>query len=54
MGGGAADWISSRKGLDEDESKATALSGMSGAFAGLFSSPLRAMLLTLERSVNAR
>jgi H+/Cl- antiporter ClcA len=48
MGGGAADWISSRKGLDEDESKATALSGMSGAFAGLFSSPLLAMLLTLE------
>ncbi len=48
MGGGAAELIADRRGLDEGETKSLALSGMAGAFGGLFSSPLLAMILVLE------
>ncbi len=48
MGGGTADLIASRRGLDEDDTKALTLTGMAGAFGGLFSSPFLASLLVLE------
>lgn len=48
MGGGFATWLAKRRNLDDDSTKALTLSGMAGAFGGLFSSPLLAMLLVLE------
>ena len=48
MGGGAAGWIARRRKLDDDAAKATTLGGIAGAFGGLFSSPLVAVLLVLE------
>jgi chloride channel protein, CIC family len=48
VGGGSGGLIAERRGLDEDDSKALALSGMAGAFGGLFSSPLVAMALVTE------
>jgi H+/Cl- antiporter ClcA len=53
MGGGSADLIASRRNLDEDDTKALTLSGMAGAFGGLFSSPLLASFLVLEISRTA-
>ncbi len=53
MGGGSADLIASRRNLDEDERKALTLSGMAGAFGGLFSSPVLASFLVLEISQTA-
>jgi H+/Cl- antiporter ClcA len=48
MGGGAGDVIAKRKNLDDDDAKANTLSGIAGAFGGLFSSPLMAVVLVLE------
>ena len=48
MGGGAAGWIARRRKLDDDAARATTLGGIAGAFGGLFSSPLVAVLLVLE------
>lgn len=48
IGGGAAATMAQRQGLDEETTKSLTLSGMAGAFGGLFSSPLLAMLLVLE------
>jgi H+/Cl- antiporter ClcA len=53
MGGGTADLIASRRGLEEDDRKALTLSGMAGAFGGLFSSPFLASFLVLEISRTA-
>ncbi len=48
MGGGFATWLAKRRKADDDDTKALTLSGMAGAFGGLFSSPLVAMVLVLE------
>lgn len=44
MGGGVAGWVSRRRGLSEEDQQANTLSGFAGAYAGLFSSPLIAVL----------
>lgn len=48
MGGGAAELLARRGGLDEDDTKSLTLTGMAGAFGGLFSSPVMTMVLLLE------
>lgn len=48
MGGGAAEWAAKRRSFDDDDTKSLTLSGMAGAFGGLFSSPLVSMILVLE------
>ena len=48
IGGGAGSWISARRALDPDDSEAAALSGFSGAYGGLFSSPVIVVMLLLE------
>ena len=50
MGGGFAGWLSQRRGLNDEDTKSMTLSGMAGAFGGLFSSPLVTMMLVLEVS----
>jgi H+/Cl- antiporter ClcA len=41
-------WVSERQKLSEDERATNTLSGMSGAYGGLLSSPILASVLTLE------
>ncbi len=48
IGGGAGSWISTRRDLDADASQVTGLSGFSGAYGGLFSSPVIVVMLLLE------
>ncbi len=48
VGGGTAGWIARLRGLGDDDTKSLTLSGMAGAFGGLFSSPLVAMALVVE------
>jgi len=48
MGGGTGRYIAERRGLNDDRAKEQTLSGMAGAFGGLFSSPLMATILVLE------
>jgi H+/Cl- antiporter ClcA len=48
MGGGAATWVSRRRGLDEEDRQANTLSGFAGAYGGLFSSPLIVVMLIVE------
>ena len=48
MGGGLGTWISERRKLSEEVRATNTLSGMSGAYGGLLSSPLLASILTLE------
>ncbi|MGZ4185485.1 MAG: chloride channel protein [Solirubrobacteraceae bacterium] len=48
MGGGLGTWVSERKQLDQDTRATNTLSGMSGAYGGLLSSPVLASILTLE------
>lgn len=50
MGGGAGQYIAERRKLDDDAKKEHALSGMAGAFGGLFSSPILGSILVLEIS----
>ena len=54
MGGGAGTYIAERRKLDDDTTKEQAISGMAGAFGGLFSSPLLASILVLEISAPPR
>lgn len=54
MGGGTGGLIAKRRNLDEDNTKALTLSGMAGAFGGLFSSPLLAIILVMEIARPAR
>jgi H+/Cl- antiporter ClcA len=54
MGGGAGTWLARRRELGDDETKATTLSGIGGAFGGLFSSPLMAVILVLEVALPSR
>jgi H+/Cl- antiporter ClcA len=48
MGGGLGTWISERQQLSEEMRATNTLSGMSGAYGGLLSSPLLATILVLE------
>ena len=48
VGGGAGRWMSARSGLDEDDRGVTTLSGMAGAYGGLFSSPIIVVMLIVE------
>lgn len=54
MGGGTAGWISRRRRLDDDDSRSLTLTGMAGAFGGLFSSPLLTIILVMEIAQPAR
>lgn len=54
IGGGTAGWIAKLRRLGSDDSKSLSLSGMAGAFGGLFSSPLVAMALVIEVAQPAR
>jgi chloride channel protein, CIC family len=48
MGGGAGELVARRGSFDGETTKAATLSGMSGAFGGLFSSPVLSVILVLE------
>ncbi len=48
MGGGLGTWVSERRKLDTSTSATNALSGMSGAYGGLLSSPVLATSLVIE------
>ena len=48
MGGGLGTWFSERRKLTEDTRATNTLSGMSGAYGGLLSSPILATILVLE------
>ena len=48
MGGGLGTWVSERRGDDQDKQATTTLTGMSGAYGGLLSSPFLATMLVLE------
>ena len=48
IGGGLGTWVSERRKLDERTSQTNVLSAMSGAYAGLLSSPILATLFTIE------
>lgn len=48
IGGGSASWLARIRGLGADDTKSLTLSGMAGAFGGLFSSPLVSMALVIE------
>ncbi|HEU0239646.1 MAG TPA: chloride channel protein [Micromonosporaceae bacterium] len=48
IGGGLGTWVSQRRRLDESTSATNALSGMSGAYAGLLSSPILATSFVVE------
>ena len=48
MGGGAAEWVARRRGLDDEDVKVTTLAGFAGAYGGLFSSTVIVVMLILE------
>jgi H+/Cl- antiporter ClcA len=48
LGGGLGDWISKRTGADPETRKAHTLTGMAGAFGGLFTAPLLGPLMIAE------
>src|SRR5215467_8678187 len=48
IGGGLGTWVSERRNLDERTSATNALSGMSGAYAGLLASPILATSFVVE------
>jgi chloride channel protein, CIC family len=48
MGGGLGTWVSERRKLDKSTSATNALSGISGAFGGLLSSPILATSFVVE------
>jgi len=56
FGGGIGQWMSAKRGLDDEGRGVTTLSGMAGAFGGLFSSPVIVVMLIVEvaRSGGAR
>lgn len=54
IGGGSGGLIARRRKLEEDDAKSLTLTGMAGAFGGLFSSPLLAIILVLEIAQPAR
>ena len=48
MGGGAAEWVSRRRGLDDEDDEVNTLAGFAGAYGGLFSSTVIVVMLILE------
>src|SRR3954447_973978 len=48
MGGGAAEWVARRRGLDDEDVGVTTLAGFAGAYGGLFSSTVIVVMLILE------
>ena len=48
VGGGLGTWVSERKKLDDSTRATNTLTGMSGAYGGMLSSPILASILTLE------
>ena len=48
MGGGAAEWISQRRGLNDEDDQVNTLTGFAGAYGGLFSSTVIVVMLILE------
>ncbi|HYI36896.1 MAG TPA: chloride channel protein [Thermoleophilaceae bacterium] len=48
LGGGLGDWIAKRKKADPETRKAHTLTGMAGAFGGLFTAPLLGPLMIAE------
>jgi H+/Cl- antiporter ClcA len=48
LGGGLGDWISKRTGADPETRRAHTLTGMAGAFGGLFAAPLLGPLMIAE------
>ena len=46
--GGVASWLSTRRGMSDDEIQANTVSGFAGAYGGLLSSPAIAVMLILE------
>jgi H+/Cl- antiporter ClcA len=50
LSAGLGSWISKNRNLDEETSRTNVISGVSGAYAGLFSSPFVVLLMLLESS----
>jgi H+/Cl- antiporter ClcA len=48
FGGGLGRWLSARAGLSEEDRAAATLSGMGGAYGGLFSSPMIVVVMIVE------
>ena len=48
MGGGLGTWFSEKRGLSDEDRQANAVSGMSGAFGGLFTAPFLSTMLISE------
>ena len=48
MGGGAAEWVSRRRGLNDEDDQVNTLTGFAGAYGGLFSSTVIVVMLILE------
>lgn len=48
LGGGLGDWVAKRTGADPETRKAHTLTGMAGAFGGLFTAPLLGPLMIAE------
>ena len=48
LAAGLGTWLSERRKLDEDTTRTNVLSSVSGAYAGLFSSPLALIMMLLE------
>jgi H+/Cl- antiporter ClcA len=48
MGGGAAGWISQRRGLTTEDAQVNTLAGFAGAYGGLFSATVIVVMLIME------
>ena len=48
MGGGAAEWVSRRRGLNDEDDQVNTLAGFAGAYGGLFSSTVIVVMMILE------
>ena len=48
MGGGAAEWVSRRRPLNDEDEEVNTLTGFAGAYGGLFSSTVIVVMLILE------
>ncbi|NJN83565.1 MAG: chloride channel protein [Caldilineaceae bacterium] len=54
LGAGLGSWLSERRKLSQESSKTNVLSGVMGAYGGLFTSPFMVMLIPLESRHNQR
>ena len=48
LAGALGSWVSKIRGMDSETTKSNVISGVSGAYAGLFSSPLAVLIMLLE------